>query len=135
MNSEIVTLELPKTLYVQLDSLATEESTDPVSMISDWVAMIRKYRMRQAADNKRADLVAWARQQMAQHTVKSGPISQDDDKFLGNMATSAYFALPDAERERIWAEMYSTGIESTPEREVRSDAIVSSRQKHCPPNH
>lgn len=134
MNSEIIALELPKNLYMQLSSLATQESTDPVSMISSWVAMTRKYRMQQAAENERADLVAWARQQMAQHAVESDA-RQDNDAFLGNIAVSAYFALPDGERERIWTEMYSTGIESTPEREVKSDAIVSSRQKYCPPNH
>jgi len=124
MNSEIIALELPKNLYVQLDSLATEENTDPVSMISHWVAMTRKYRRQQAEENEQADLIAWARQQMAQHAVESGA-SQDNDTFLGNMAVSAYFALPDAERERIWTQMYSTSIESTPEREEEVHRLLS----------
>jgi hypothetical protein len=34
-----------------------------------------------------------------------------------------YFNLPEADRERIWNELYATAIETIKEREVNTDAV------------
>ena len=52
---------------------------------------------------------------------------QEDDAFLGDMTVQAYFALPEAEREHIWDELYATAIETAQEREVKPDAVVPAR--------
>jgi hypothetical protein len=66
---------------------------------------------------------------MAQYAPEARPM-RDDDSFLEGMTVAAYFALPEAARERIWDELYAEAIESAPEREVKPDAVVPARQKH-----
>ena len=61
------------------------------------------------------DLAQWAQAQMARHTPEARPM-QAEDIFLDDKTVAEYFALPDAERERIWAELYAAAIESAPER-------------------
>jgi len=75
-------------------------------------------------DDEADELVLWVREQMAQYATESRPM-RDDDPFLGGITVGAYFALPGAERERIWGELYAQAIESAAEREVQSDAIVT----------
>jgi hypothetical protein len=52
---------------------------------------------------------------------------QAEDAFLGDRTVADYFALPEAERERLWADLYTAAIESAPEHEVEPDATVSAR--------
>jgi AMMECR1 domain-containing protein len=82
--------------------------------------MIRRTRREKAIEREKADLIRWARTQMAQH-LDGSRSSQDEDLFLGDMTVGEYFTLSDLEREGIWKEMYTTAIESAPEGEVKLD--------------
>jgi hypothetical protein len=75
--------------------------------------------------DERESLVRWAREQMAPYEHQTRPM-QDEDEFLGGMSLAAYFNLPEAERERIWNELYSAAIEAVEERQVNSDAVLPS---------
>lgn len=55
---------------------------------------------------------------------------QDEDAFLGGMTVGEYFALPEAERERIWNELYAEAIASAQEREVNCP-IATLRCQSC----
>lgn len=60
-----------------------------------------------------------------------GPENQPwhgDEPFLGGLTVAEYFALPDEEQERIWNEA-EMEFEEPEERDVRSDAYISARQK------
>jgi len=70
----------------------------------------------------REDLVRWVRDRMAQYTTPARPM-QSEDAFLGGMTVEAYFALPEAERERIWDELYAAAIETSQEHEVKPDDL------------
>jgi hypothetical protein len=72
------------------------------------------------------DLIAWVHEQLAPYTAEARPM-QAEDILLGDQSVADYFALPEAERERLWAELYATAIASAPEREVKPDATVSAR--------
>jgi len=74
----------------------------------------------------REDLVRWVRDRMAQYTTPARPM-QSEDAFLGGMTVEAYFALPEAEREGIWDELYAAAIETSQEHEVKPDAVVPAR--------
>jgi hypothetical protein len=74
------------------------------------------------ADN-RASLVRWAREQMAPYEHQTRPM-QDEDAFVGDMSVAAYCDLPEAERDRIWNDLYARAIEKMKEREVKSDAVL-----------
>jgi hypothetical protein len=78
---------------------------------------------REVVADKRESLVRWAREQMALYEHQRHPM-QDEEMFLGDMSVEAYFNLPEAERERIWDELYATAIETVKEREVKSDAVI-----------
>jgi hypothetical protein len=78
---------------------------------------------REVVVGKRATLVRWAREQMAPYEHQTRP-TQDEDEFLGDVSVAAYFDLPEAERERIWNELYATAIETLEEHQVKSDAVV-----------
>jgi hypothetical protein len=78
---------------------------------------------REAVAEKRESLVRWAREQMAPYEHQTHPM-QEEDMFLGDMSVQAYFNLPEAERERVWNELYATAIETVKEREVKSDAVI-----------
>ena len=72
------------------------------------------------------ELIEWVQQQMSRHSSETHPM-QAEDNFLGDMTVADYFAQPEVERERIWANLYAAAIESAPEREVRPDASISAR--------
>jgi hypothetical protein len=78
---------------------------------------------REVVAEKRESLVRWAREQMAPYEHQMRPM-QEEDMFLGDMSVQAYFNLPEAERERVWNELYATAIETVKEREVKSDAVI-----------
>jgi hypothetical protein len=80
---------------------------------------------REVVADKRESLVRWAREQMAPYEHQTRPM-QDDDMFLGDMSVEAYFNLPEADRDRIWNELYATAIESVKEHEVKTDAVIPS---------
>ena len=69
------------------------------------------------------DDVLWAREQLAQYNAEARPMAADD-LFLDDRTVAEYFALPEAEREQIWTDLYATAIESAPEREVKPDATL-----------
>lgn len=56
-------------------------------------------------------------EQMAQYADEVRPM-QGEDAFVGDTTVEAYFALPEAERERIWDELCAAAIETGREREV-----------------
>jgi len=68
-------------------------------------------RLRREVAGERSDLVRWAREQMAQYADEARPV-QREDAFVGDTTVEAYFALPEAEREHIWDELYATAIET-----------------------
>ena len=76
-----------------------------------------------ATSRERDELVQWAREQMAQHTDQARPM-QSEDVFLDSRTVEAYFALPEAERERIWDELYAAAIETAKEQEPKPDAVI-----------
>jgi hypothetical protein len=78
---------------------------------------------REVVADKRESLVRWAREQMAPYEHQTRPM-QDAELFLGDMSVEAYFNLPEAERERIWDQLYAAAIEAVEERQVKSDAVV-----------
>jgi len=75
---------------------------------------------------QREDLVRWVRDRMAQYAYPAHPM-RGEDAFLGDMTVEAYFALPEAERERIWDELYAAAIKTSQEHEVKPDAVVPAR--------
>ena len=81
---------------------------------------------REKTIGRRDGLTQWAREQMAPYANQARPM-QPQDAFLSDMTVEAYFALAEAERERIWDELYAAAIESTKEREVKPDAIAPAR--------
>jgi len=83
-------------------------------------------RLQREVAGEQSDLVRWAREQMARYSGEARPM-QGGDAFVGDTTVGAYFALPEAERERIWDELYATAIETAREREVKPDAVVSAR--------
>lgn len=76
-----------------------------------------------AIATKRAELVQWAREQMAQYAPQARPM-QSQDMFLNDITVEEYFSLSEAERERIWDELYTTAIETMKEREVNPGGVV-----------
>jgi hypothetical protein len=94
--------------------------------IRELLRLVPKLQVEAAAVGQPDDLVAWAREQLAHHALEAH-LMQDEDMFLENKTVAEYFALPEEERERIWAEIYTAAIESAPEREVKPDAVVSAR--------
>ena len=83
-------------------------------------------RLQREVTGERSGLVRWAREQMAQYADEARPM-QGEDAFVGGATVKAYFALPDAERERIWDELYAAAIETAREHEVKPGAVVSIR--------
>jgi hypothetical protein len=83
-------------------------------------------RLHKEVAGERSSLVQWAREQMAQYADEARPM-QGEDVFVGDTTVEAYFALPDAERERIWDELYAAAIETAQEREVQPGAVVPTR--------
>ncbi len=94
--------------------------------IRELFRLVPRLQAESIAADQQADLINWAREQLAQHADQAHPM-QDEDIFLADTTVADYFALPDAERERVWAELYATAIESVPEREVKPDAAVPVR--------
>ena len=72
------------------------------------------------------ELVEWVHEQLGQYTTETRPM-QAEDVFLGDQSVADYFALPEAERERLWTDLYTAAIESALEREIKPDATVSAR--------
>ena len=68
-------------------------------------------RLQREVTGERSGLVRWAREQMAQYADEARPM-QGEDAFVGGTTVKAYFALPEAERERIWDELYAAAIET-----------------------
>ncbi len=83
-------------------------------------------RFQRGVTGEQSGLVRWAREQMAQYTDEAR-LMRGEDVFVGDMTVEAYFALPEAERERIWDELYAAAIEGAREHEVKPGAIVSVR--------
>jgi phage pi2 protein 07 len=83
-------------------------------------------RLQREVRGEQRGLVQWARERMAQYTHEARPM-RAEDAFIGDRTVEAYFALPEAERERIWDELYAAAIETAQEREVKPDAVVSAR--------
>jgi hypothetical protein len=54
------------------------------------------------------------------------------DPFLGGLTLGEYFALPDADRQRIWNEEHAMEIEDFEEHDVKPNAHVPARQKRRP---
>jgi len=54
---------------------------------------------------------------------------QANDPFIGGLSVKEYFALPDAEQERLWAEQHRMDIDDFEERDVRPDATISPGSK------
>lgn len=79
----------------------------------------------QTVTTQQANAVQWAKEQMAQYQTDAEPM-QNTDLFLDDMSVEEYFNLSDAERERIWDEMYTAAIETMQEREAKPDAVVST---------
>jgi len=102
----------------QVAELARRLSREEIQELIQLVPQLRK-----EATGKQSDLVHWAREQMAQYRDESHPM-QGEDAFIGDTTVEAYFALPEAERERIWNELYATAIETAPECEVKPDAMT-----------
>jgi hypothetical protein len=115
----------------------TNPSTRHVQQVAELVKRLNRDELREllqlvprlqteaAALNQPDELVAWVREQLAQYATVARPM-QEDDLFLANQTVAEYFALAEAERERIWTELYTAAIESAPEREIRPDAAVSA---------
>jgi hypothetical protein len=80
--------------------------------IRELFRLVPRLQAESAAANQQADLVNWAREQLAQHADQAHPM-QDEDIFLADTTVADYFALPDVERERIWVELYATAIETS----------------------
>ena len=102
----------------QVAELARRLSREEIQELIQLVPQLCK-----EATGKQSDLVHWAREQVAQYRDESHPM-QGEDAFIGDTTVEAYFALPEAERERIWNELYATAIETTQEREVKPDAMT-----------
>jgi hypothetical protein len=68
-------------------------------------------RLQKEVTGEQSGLVQWAREQMAQYENEAHPM-RGEDAFLSDTTVEAYFALPDAERERIWDELYAAAIET-----------------------
>ena len=77
------------------------------------------------AASQQDELGHWAREQMSRYSDLARPMQADDD-FLDDTMVADYFARSEAERERIWGELYAAAIVSVPEREVKADAMVPS---------
>lgn len=69
------------------------------------------------------ELVEWAQQLMNRQSGEARPM-RAEDYFLGDLTIADYFARPEEEREKIWADLYATAIASAPEREAKPDAAV-----------
>lgn len=52
---------------------------------------------------------------------------QDTDPFIGGLSVREYFALSDAEQERLWDEQHVMEIDDFEERDVRPNAQISAR--------
>ena len=93
-------------------------------------------RLQKEAIGERIGLVRWTREQMAQYADEARPM-QGEDAFVGDMTVKAYFALPEADRERIWDELYATAIETEDGGQVRStfghpcEGYKSAWQQSC----
>lgn len=94
--------------------------------IRELLRLVPKLQAEAIAISQPEELVPWVREQLAQYTTEAHPM-QPDDLFLGEKTVAEYFALPEAEREQIWVELYAAAIESAPEHEVKPDAAVSAR--------
>ena len=116
----------------------TNPSTRHVRQVAELVKRLNRDELREllqlvpglqteaAVLNQPDELVAWVHEQLAPYTTAARPM-QADDLFLADKTVADYFALPEAERERIWLELYTAAIESAPEREIKPDAAVSAR--------
>lgn len=94
--------------------------------IRELLRLVPKLQTEAMALDQPDELVGWVQEQLAQYTTEAHPM-QAEDLFLGDQSVADYFALPEAERERLWAELYVAAIESAPEHEVKPDATVSAR--------
>lgn len=81
---------------------------------------------RDVVADKRNELVKWAREQMARYEHEARPM-QAENKFIGDTTVQTYFELPEAERERIWDELYAKAVQSVKEREVKPDVVPPAR--------
>jgi hypothetical protein len=81
-------------------------------------ALIRLVPRLQEVTGEQGTLVQWVREQMAEYDHETGPM-QEEDAFLGDTTVAEYFALPEAERERIWDELYAVAIETEDGGQVR----------------
>jgi hypothetical protein len=72
------------------------------------------------------DLQDYIRKEMAALGSEYRPM-QANDPFIGGLSVKEYFALPDAEQERLWTEQHRMGIDDFNEREARPDAQVPAR--------
>ena len=94
--------------------------------LQELLRLVPKLQSEAVALSQPDELVEWAREQLAQHATVARPM-QEDDLFLADKTVAEYFALPEAERERIWIELYTAAIESAPEREIKPNAAVPAR--------
>jgi hypothetical protein len=108
----------------QVAKLVQRLNRDEIRVLLRLVPQLRAELQTEAAVfDQPDDLAQWAQAQMARHSPEARPM-QAEDIFLDDKTVAEYFALPDAERERIWAELYAAAIESAPEREVKLDATI-----------
>ena len=105
----------------QVAELARRLNRDEIRELIRLVPQLQK-----EITGKRSDLAQWAHEQMAQYGDEAHPM-QGEDAFIGDTTVEAYFALPEAKRERIWDELYAMAIETAQEREVKPDAVVPAR--------
>ena len=108
----------------QVAELVRRLTRDEIKQLIRLVPQLR-VEVETAAD-KKSELAKWAREQMARYEHEAHP-PQTEDRFIGDTTVETYFELPEAERERIWDELYATAIQSVEEREVKPDATSPAR--------
>jgi hypothetical protein len=80
--------------------------------LRELLRLVPKLQTEAAALSQPDELVAWAREQLAQHAAVARPM-QEDDLFLADKTVANYFALPEAERERIWIVMFTKMLQTS----------------------
>ncbi len=123
MENKTITLTIPIDLYTQLENLTTTMQVDWLTIIREGIANIKTKKHQVQANN---NVIAWAKVEMAKFEV-NGEYVHGDLPFLGGFTVKEYYALPDAEQERIWNEMYFAEFDDMPEVEIKPDAYISTR--------
>lgn len=114
----------PNLLVEQVARLIRTFNHQQITQLIELVPELRTVQLQKTAEvTEQSELIAYFDRQL--ETLQEYPPLQDEAPFLAGLTVAEFFALPEAEQNRIWAEAHLEAERNLGNREqhVRPDAL------------